>query len=377
MPSGSKKRKAAKKRKEKEANTNSTTRSHVREEKESDGGDSSSPESQGHSFTEGEGEEEMEKREDASYVRSIVTENEPVAGANCNGESKQKVAIEESNFIQTDKEFKPKDSSDSENVRIEHIEPMNSGSSSDDESRVIEKNIVVIESGESKEDSEYSVAETAAFADPVKTTDLPEATQITNGVPVVDAYNLVAGEPKEEACDPVSANSLSVNLVKLNDLPEITQVTNGVPVIEAYTLAEGKSMEEEASSLVAETIPLDSENVRKNAVHVKDSEPIEKENGSVIELGSNENGKNEGSDDNSVVSSVAAGFAAQEDEYKLMPSSIVPSVDNSNSAENIKDSIVTECSDRQPLVASTPRPVQTTSWKSCCGLFEVFTGSNS
>lgn len=30
----------------------------------------------------------------------------------------------------------------------------------------------------------------------------------------------------------------------------------------------------------------------------------------------------------------------------------------------------------KPQVASAPQTVQTTSWKSCCGIFELFTGSN-
>ncbi|CAK9163652.1 unnamed protein product, partial [Ilex paraguariensis] len=53
-----------------------------------------------------------------------------------------------------------------------------------------------------------------------------------------------------------------------------------------------------------------------------------------------------------------------------------PGADTSNGAEHLKDPEVPECSDIQPLGDSALRPVQTTSWKSCCGLFELLTGSN-
>ncbi|KRH18321.1 LOW QUALITY PROTEIN: hypothetical protein GLYMA_13G051300v4 [Glycine max] len=45
-------------------------------------------------------------------------------------------------------------------------------------------------------------------------------------------------------------------------------------------------------------------------------------------------------------------------------------------AEHVKDSDTPECSDNQPLVASVPPVVRKTSWFSCCGLFDVLSGSN-
>ncbi|KAG4958637.1 hypothetical protein JHK87_035270 [Glycine soja] len=44
--------------------------------------------------------------------------------------------------------------------------------------------------------------------------------------------------------------------------------------------------------------------------------------------------------------------------------------------EHVKDSDTPECSDNQPLVASVPPVVRKTSWLSCCGLFDVLSGSN-
>ncbi|KAL0328939.1 UNVERIFIED_CONTAM: hypothetical protein Scaly_2326500 [Sesamum calycinum] len=61
---------------------------------------------------------------------------------------------------------------------------------------------------------------------------------------------------------------------------------------------------------------------------------------------------------------------AQETDDRLTLSYNAPIATADNGAERENDSGVTE-----PLLAPAIRPVQTTSWKSCCGLFEVFTGS--
>lgn len=78
--------------------------------------------------------------------------------------------------------------------------------------------------------------------------------------------------------------------------------------------------------------------------------------------------------------------AACDVEDKLSVSSNVPATetangsDSSNSSnlvEHLKDPEVPKSSDCQaPLIASAPRVVQRTSWMNCCGLLEVFSGSN-
>ncbi|XP_057764200.1 uncharacterized protein LOC130985306 [Salvia miltiorrhiza] len=50
--------------------------------------------------------------------------------------------------------------------------------------------------------------------------------------------------------------------------------------------------------------------------------------------------------------------------------STFPGVALDDGVQRVKDSVVT-----QPVVAPSPDPDQKTSWKSCCGLFEVFSGS--
>ncbi|GFY88639.1 hypothetical protein Acr_06g0005790 [Actinidia rufa] len=304
----------------------------VLEEKESDGGDTSSPTSQDHPnhqhpFT--EGEEEMVKREDTSYVRSNVTENEPVVGADSIGESIQEATMEESNVIQIDWEINPEDYSYGENVGVEKIESKNkshggstggsssssSSSSSDDESHVVEKNIVVVESGKSKEGTPSAVTDSAAFDDSVKTADLPEVTHVTDGVLVMDAYNLAVGEPKEEADDPVVAEPVSVNLVKPADLPDVTHVTGGVSVTEAYSLV----VEEASKSVVETMILVDSQDVSKEVVRVNDSATLENPTSfSECESGLKENGKHESSG----VSPAVMDMRSEPKEDKMSPKAI-------------------------------------------------------
>ncbi|XWS19774.1 hypothetical protein CRYUN_Cryun31cG0045700 [Craigia yunnanensis] len=62
-------------------------------------------------------------------------------------------------------------------------------------------------------------------------------------------------------------------------------------------------------------------------------------------------------------------------ERNFFPSSGTPTAESSNVAEKTQNSGPHGCSEKQPLVASTPPVVQRTSLLSCCGLFDVFTGS--
>ncbi|KAE8715037.1 P-glycoprotein 9 isoform 1 [Hibiscus syriacus] len=62
-------------------------------------------------------------------------------------------------------------------------------------------------------------------------------------------------------------------------------------------------------------------------------------------------------------------------EGKNFPSSDIPTAETSDVAGTNQTLDPHEHSEKQPLVASTPPPVQRTSCLGCCGLFEVFTGS--
>ncbi|KAI3719723.1 hypothetical protein L6452_20625 [Arctium lappa] len=47
-----------------------------------------------------------------------------------------------------------------------------------------------------------------------------------------------------------------------------------------------------------------------------------------------------------------------------------------NTTDSVNESKTPECSEKQPLLGSAPRPAEKTSWKSCCGIFELCSGSS-
>ncbi|KAI3744074.1 hypothetical protein L1987_57147 [Smallanthus sonchifolius] len=42
--------------------------------------------------------------------------------------------------------------------------------------------------------------------------------------------------------------------------------------------------------------------------------------------------------------------------------------------DHVNEPVIPDCSERQPLLASAPRPSEKASWKNCCGIFELFSG---
>ncbi|GFS42414.1 hypothetical protein Acr_00g0079690 [Actinidia rufa] len=328
-----------------------------------EGEEEESEKSERHSNLAGDGEEVgTEKREHAATVRSILSESEATFGINSNGEGIT-VVMDENNAKLIDIELKAEGDSDLKKVNIKYVQYVeesngvlmaldggssSSSDSSDDEFRAVEKNMMVIDSGELKLDAPNLISGSIAFANSVELTGLPE---VTDGVPVMESYSLVVSKPKEEAQDPIATNVPSVNLVKPADLPEVTQFTDGVPFIEASSLVESK-------------------NASKEMIPVSGVSPV------AMDMGSQpyEDKVTTSEYKNAAVLSSVMGFGVQKDENKLLVSPEVPAVNNINGADHIEDSVISECSDRQPLVTSARRPVQTTSWTSCCGLFELFTG---
>ncbi|KAL3833582.1 hypothetical protein ACJIZ3_008318 [Penstemon smallii] len=104
-----------------------------------------------------------------------------------------------------------------------------------------------------------------------------------------------------------------------------------------------------------------NENGEKNLNSVEDKVGI-----SVVSK-SKEEGTNIQSVEDSVAISVPKECVEPENDDRSTISHVAPP---SATAEHEKDSRVT-----QPLLAPAQRAVQTTSWKSCCGLFELFNGS--
>ncbi|KAE8728731.1 P-glycoprotein 9 isoform 1 [Hibiscus syriacus] len=74
-------------------------------------------------------------------------------------------------------------------------------------------------------------------------------------------------------------------------------------------------------------------------------------------------------------SNVISGVKLEGAEGKDFPSLDIPTAETNNFAETNQTLEPHEYSEKQPRAASTPPPVQRTSFLSCCGLFEAFTGS--
>ncbi|KAK4361278.1 hypothetical protein RND71_020230 [Anisodus tanguticus] len=81
------------------------------------------------------------------------------------------------------------------------------------------------------------------------------------------------------------------------------------------------------------------------------------------------------SNDNALENTDAKASVTLENEEKIEAPDNAPKIDAGVCADNVKDSPTLECHDHQ-ITALPSRPVETTSWKSCCGLFELFAGSN-
>ncbi|XP_050367489.1 suppressor protein SRP40-like [Argentina anserina] len=79
--------------------------------------------------------------------------------------------------------------------------------------------------------------------------------------------------------------------------------------------------------------------------------------------------------ENGKASPSAAESVSKENGSKVSPSLDVSPSQTSNDAGSIKESNPPEYSESQPLVAPAPRVVEKTSWFGCCGILDVVTGS--
>jgi hypothetical protein len=256
MPSGAKKRKAARKKRVNQASisTSSALSSGEQDlktvdEKDSDVGSVSSIASQDNNPQ--HHDEEVEKREDTSGVRSNVSEN--LHGGNGENKLKSEEDFESKNVIVIEWEKELHDDDSSSQSRSS-----GSTSSDDEQSRVLDKKIVSVE------------------------TDL------------------------------------------VNPVNTVTEVDNSLVKKEEEVVVTTSNKNPDSSSLDAK---------------VSKSETRVDEDRSLLSI----------------------------DDSK---------VGTSNDEEHVKISETDDCSIEQPLLASAPQPVQTTSWKGCCGLFELFSGSN-
>ncbi|KAK8475518.1 hypothetical protein V6N11_029074 [Hibiscus sabdariffa] len=284
MPSGAKKRKAAKKRKEQQAvsNINSSTDNNPHgnddmkslDERDSDGGDVGSPASQvNHNHR------EEERKTAPSPVESHVTEEKSLEEATRDAESMEKSGL---------------DDVETERARIWHVEHdkrSSCSSSSDYESQASEKMPKAEETWQCNGDKSATVV------------SMKVAENGTHGD--VNGYSAVEAAAVE------------------NSVKTVTEEVGNGTEISANESVESRSNESETESLL-----------------------------------------------------LSNGISGVELEGKVSSSSSTPPAETSHVEENTRDSEPHDSTKKQPLVATTPPTVKRTTLLSCCGLFDVLTGSN-
>ncbi|GLT52561.1 hypothetical protein SLA2020_258940 [Shorea laevis] len=330
MPSGAKKRKAARKKMEKETNStspsstdnNNNTHGHddpkSQDERDSDGGEVGSPASQdhrNHHHPFSEGDQESEKR-DTSPFQSFVSGSNSMEEIPKKAESTEILGQHHDVVVKIERQLDDEDL-DRRDVSIEHVEHdrSSSSSSSDDESQASEKKL---------EETHDSTSEPISNSDEGKPANSQheDVVQITEnvsfGLVEVDNDTIAAAETVfvGKVVEPILSTPEEVN-----------------PVIESSSIN---------SSVVSEAVEL----------RLKENEE---------KLLPKSNGVN--------------GVQSEGNEGKMLPPSSGLTGETSNVVENIQESEIPE--EKQPLVASTPPVVRRTSWLSCCGLFDVLSGSGS
>ncbi|XP_019463825.1 PREDICTED: uncharacterized protein LOC109362469 [Lupinus angustifolius] len=332
MPSGPKKRKAAKKKKQKEHNINNIQENDdlkSQYEKGSDDGEVSSPEhyddDNHHQNPFNEGSEEVEER-DPPAAQPIASDPKSVEDI-ANDIQIDKVGGEKQDIVVLiEGDVKPEESPESKDACFEQIETAEesyhgnenaSGTSND--KPVTEKN---------SEDEDYnSIQEAIVCHALVKSIDSSPSntTSIAENAPVEESGN--------------SAAESSVNSVNaVASLSEAENSDNGSVLLEKSVVSSLGVTDLAMKIDEGPVYPLTDESARMSNLEETKSKEC----------------------DSKVITSLSAS----------------PFTRSSNGAEHIKASETPESSEYQPLVASAPHIVQQTSWLSCCGLFEVVSGSD-
>ncbi|KAE9610392.1 hypothetical protein Lal_00006301 [Lupinus albus] len=331
MPSGPKKRKAAKKKKQKENNINNLLENEELKsqyEKGSDDGEVSSPEycdhDNHHQNPFNEGSEKVEER-DPPAAQPIVSDAKSVEDIPGDIQIDKLVGEKEDSVVLIEGDVKS-DSPESKDACFEQIETAKE-SCHGNENVTGTSNVESVTEKNSKGEDYNSIEEAIVCHELVKSIDSSPSnmTSITENAPDEESGNSAA-ESSVNSLKPVASLSEAENNDKGSVLLEKSVVSSlGVTGL-AMKINEGH------------VYPLTDESARTSNLE----EPKSREC------------------DNDVVTSLSAS----------------PFTRSSNGAEHIKDSETPESSEDQPLVASAPHMVQKTSWLSCCGLFEVVSGSD-
>ncbi|KAH6826196.1 hypothetical protein C2S53_001633 [Perilla frutescens var. hirtella] len=374
MPSGAKKRKAAKKKKGTQPNSNNPNSSPAHSQRggdvHSDVGEASSTASQDHPshhdlLTEGE-EEKIENREN-------VSNPPPVEGVQIEGEDEHGI-VEERIAVPVEREFKVEDEFNRKNGRFEHDETerksydggssgsSSSSSSSDDESHDV-KNIknsqAVVDTAPVSVKVDHSLH--GENIEAVSTTTIGEASDaVVDSVPPVasDKVSLLNESVEVDTVSPANSSAapyVAESVYKENGEKK-GSVEEEVGVLESFKDA--------ASQLEEGGVTESFKDAASQLEEVGISESF-KDAVSQLEEATIPSVKN-----NAATSNPKTCLAEEtDDRLSLSYNAPTPTYDNGADAE--KDSGVTE-----PLLVPPPHPVQTTSWKGCCGLFELFAGSD-
>ncbi|KAI9402988.1 hypothetical protein POPTR_001G354600v4 [Populus trichocarpa] len=355
MPSGAKKRKAAKKRREQEANNNNNSsistnnpqgnddpKSH--DERESDGGEVGTPVSQDqhnhqHPFNEGNGESE---KGGPLPSDSLADQNKPMEVVTGDAEGSLKVESEDNIAVNIEREVNSKQNVESKNVFIEHVDSSkeshdeddrsSSSSSFSNESQAFEK--------KSKEANDEE-KENGSFSEEVK--QIPE-----NEKPVKEAdSNSVLETASADLVNPavpISETAKVVIEIAQVENPEVLEVVeSGFEDDEDKLLPVSNEIAEVSPAIVVpkknedKVFPISDENVRASA---------------------------------NVVASSAYGNVG-----KTLVSSVSHSAETGNGEEKTKYTDARQSTENKPLLACGPRVAERTLWMSCCGIFDVLTGS--
>ncbi|XP_011005827.1 PREDICTED: transcription factor mef2A isoform X1 [Populus euphratica] len=415
MPSGAKKRKAAKKKREQEANNNNNSsistdnhqgnddpKSH--DETETDGGEvgtSVSQDQHNHQHPFNEGNEEYEKG-GPSPSDSLANKNKPMEVVTGDAEGSLQVESEDSIAVNIE----------SKSVSIEHVDSSkeshdeddrsSSSSSFSNESQDFEKKskeandeekeigsfseeVKQISENEKlvKEADSNSVLETASadLVDPVVPISetekfVIEIAQVEN--PEVLEVVESCFEEDEDKLLPVSNETAEVSpatvVPKKNeevvescfekDEYKLLPVSNEIGVVSPATVVPKKN-EKVVESCFAEDedklLPVPNEIAEVSPATVVPKKNEDK----VFPI----------SDENVGASANVVGSSAYGNVGKTLVSSASHSAETGNGEEKTKYTDARQITENKPPLACGPRVAERTSWMSCCGIFDVLTGS--
>lgn len=340
MPSGAKKRKAAKKKLQKEAHKNGahpqSGNDDPKSHDESDGGE-----------VEREPSEEgtVENREEGAKEVRLEDENAEETVGEVKAEDKLNDVSDEAEDVA----WEPHNG----DASVEHKSSSSSSSSDDEEVAVEKEKPVALEPGEAEHRGESSPPEVVVSEEtPKPVENVPEAVSSENSVPSEGVHNSTEESiPVEESVKQV------VSLP-----PESNLMTESVP-LENPTVSE--TSDAELKQRVEDVLaPSDEKDKISSSVTGLIVETIETKVIQVVERGFENLPE-------------PVDVTTRENEPLLPQSSDVTTVERNGGSDHVKEAEKHKYSEEQPLVSSAPLPLRRTSWMNCCGLLDVFSGGSS